>query len=209
MNPYKVLGVSENATEEEITAAYRKLVKQYHPDKFADEQLKARANEKMQEINAAYEQITRPDSVKGSRYTGSGNREYSSNEYSGRYAQEFIRIEGLITAGKLHEALEALDELPIKSARWHFLRGVVYERMQLYDKAAYHFERAFMAEPENLQYRRAYMDTHRNYNTYRTAYSRTYSSDDDLGCLLCGNCCRVFATVWCCNAMCDCCLRGC
>ena len=50
-NPYKVLGVNENATQEEIRAAYLQLVKKYHPDRYTDPDLKAVANEKLVEIN--------------------------------------------------------------------------------------------------------------------------------------------------------------
>ena len=47
INPYKVLGVNEGASQEEIRAAYLKLVKKYHPDKYIDSDLKELANEKL------------------------------------------------------------------------------------------------------------------------------------------------------------------
>ena len=59
MNPYKVLGISEDATQEEIRAAYLALVKKYHPDKYTDNPLKELANEKLKEINEAYELLTK------------------------------------------------------------------------------------------------------------------------------------------------------
>ena len=56
-NPYEILGVSENASDEEIKKAYRKLAKQYHPDNYVDNPLKDLADEKMKAINEAYDQI--------------------------------------------------------------------------------------------------------------------------------------------------------
>ena len=56
-DPYKVLGVSPSATDEEVKDAYRKLAKKYHPDQYADSPLKDLADEKMKEINEAYDQI--------------------------------------------------------------------------------------------------------------------------------------------------------
>ena len=58
-NPYKVLGVSPNADDEEIKRAYRELARKYHPDRYTNSDLADLANEKMQEVNAAYEEIQR------------------------------------------------------------------------------------------------------------------------------------------------------
>ena len=70
MNPYEVLGVSQNATDEEIKAAYRRLVKKYHPDRFAnDPEKQAAASEKLKQVNAAYDMITK---MKQGNYTQAG-----------------------------------------------------------------------------------------------------------------------------------------
>ena len=58
MNPYKVLEIDENATTEQIKEAYRRLVKKYHPDKYVDNPLSSLAEEKMREINQAYDMLT-------------------------------------------------------------------------------------------------------------------------------------------------------
>jgi molecular chaperone DnaJ len=69
-DPYEVLGVRRGASDEEIKAAYRELVKKYHPDNYADHPLSDLAEEKIKEINDAYDQLT------------SGNRQqrYSSTD---------------------------------------------------------------------------------------------------------------------------------
>ena len=78
-DPYKVLGVSPNASDEEIKKAYRRLAKQYHPDRNPGD---AEAAKKMQEVNAAYEQIKNPE--KAQQNQGGYNPYGSYNPYGGQ-----------------------------------------------------------------------------------------------------------------------------
>ena len=74
-DPYKVLGVSKNASEEEIKAAYKALVKKYHPDQYQDNPLAEFAEEKMAEINSAY------DAIIEERRSGRSSYSYSDSAY--------------------------------------------------------------------------------------------------------------------------------
>lgn len=82
MNPYEVLGVSETATDEQVRSAYIKLVKKYHPDRYQDSDLKDLANDKLKQVNEAYDTITnmQQNGIRSQNtYSGSGFGGYSGS----------------------------------------------------------------------------------------------------------------------------------
>ena len=189
-DPYQVLGVSRNADENEIKTAYRELAKKYHPDKYADSPLKELAEEKMREVNAAYDEIMkiRRDSSKSS---GSGYSSYSSN-YQNSANSRFADIRRLIYQKRISEADELLDGVPEnqRDAEWFFLKGNTLYSKGWLDQAADYFSRAVQMDPSNFEYRAAY---NRIYQSRNFGY-RTTSSNDCNGCdicssLLCADCC--------------------
>ena len=76
-DPYKVLGVSPTASDDEIKKAYRDLARKYHPDKYRDTDLADIASEKMKEVNAAYEEIKKMREASSSGSSSSSGRGYS------------------------------------------------------------------------------------------------------------------------------------
>ena len=166
MNPYKVLGVSENATQDEIRKAYLALVKKYHPDRYSDGPMKDMANEKLKEINQAYELLTKKKESSGYG-GGSGYGGYSSygqntwsqggywqnqGSYSGDYAQEFSRVRSYFAQNNLNAAQSVLDNIPLHNAEWHYLYGILYFRWGWYDQARQHLSMACSMEPGNMEY---------------------------------------------------------
>ena len=137
MNPYQVLGVSPSDTKEEIHSAYLSLVKKYHPDRYQDSALKQQAEDKMKQINAAYDMLTKEPlngssahgssgaSYGGTSYGGStyGGASYGSSTYGGNssaggagYAAEFARVRSFINAGRIDEAEAVLGAVPLRNA---------------------------------------------------------------------------------------------
>ena len=85
MNPYEILGVTPSSTPEEIRSAYMALVKKYHPDRYQDSALKKQAEEKMKQINAAYDMLTKePKQSAGSYGSGYGQSTYGPGSSYGQ-----------------------------------------------------------------------------------------------------------------------------
>lgn len=160
MNPYEVLGVSENADEETVKKAYKDLVKKYHPDKYVNNPLADLAAEKMKEINKAYDMITKG---KTQNQTGSansyGNRYGNTygNPYSGygtyQNAQPtFSMVRQLIQMNRPQQALAVLRSLP-KTAEWYYLSGLASIKCGRYNEGLSYMEKAIQMEPNNAEYR--------------------------------------------------------
>ena len=127
-DPYSVLGVSPNASDEEIKKAYRELARKYHPDSYQNNPLSELAQEKMKEINEAYDAILKArgsGSSSGSRYGGQRGGGYGgSGSQTGPYAE----IRTAINSGNLSMAENMLNNITDRTAEWYFLMGSVCYR---------------------------------------------------------------------------------
>ena len=153
-DPYKILGVSRDASDEEIKQAYRRLAKKYHPDRNPGD---AEAAKKMQQVNAAYEQIKNPEKAQSSRQTG-----YDYDPFGfGGYSQQRQRPEGdnyqqaaynYIRYGRYREAINALNNATDRNARWYYLSALANDGLGNQVTALEHIRRAVSMEPTNQTY---------------------------------------------------------
>ena len=170
-DPYQILGVSENASDEEIKKAYRELARKYHPDNYHDNPLADLAQEKMKEINAAYEQITK-ERASGKRGSGSGGASYGASGYGGyggyqgyggyggsqSYSGQSSVLQQAriaINTGNISRAEALLANYSDHNAEWNFLKGAVCYRRGWLDEAMQNYNLAVQMEPGNLEYRQA------------------------------------------------------
>ncbi|HCB99626.1 MAG TPA: molecular chaperone DnaJ [Ruminococcaceae bacterium] len=161
-DPYQVLGISSNASDEEVKAAYRKLVKKYHPDNYVNNPLADLATEKMKEINEAYNTVVtqRGGHGGGSSHSGYSNAGYSSSTstgYAGASSSNFAHVRSMINAGQIGQAQSVLDAVPIsqRDAEWHFLMGSVMYRKGWVNEAYINFQNACRQDPNNPEYKEA------------------------------------------------------
>ncbi len=162
-DPYEVLGVPSSATDEEVKKAYRNLARKYHPDNYHDSPLADVAQEKMKEINEAYEEVQsmRKNGGTGQNpYGGYGRNPYGQNPYGaygGGYGGDpaFARVRMSIAQGELNLAEELLNAMSDHNAEWNFLKGAICYRRGWMDEAKRYYETAVQMNPNNPEYRRA------------------------------------------------------
>ncbi len=176
-DPYEVLGVSPNATDEEIKKAYRTLSRKYHPDSNVNSAHPEVAEERFKEVQQAYNQIMREKqqgysgAYQGSGQSRSGQSGYGQNGYGGygggpggyggqqrTYANdppEMQAAANYINSGHFNEALHVLNNIPgnQRSARWYYYSAAANQGVGNNVQAMEDARHAVELEPSNMEYR--------------------------------------------------------
>lgn len=189
MNPYEVLGIKPGASQEEIKSAYRKLVKQYHPDQYRDNPLQELAQQKLAEVNDAYNQLTSGKS--SGNYSSNTSSSYSNNNSYSNSASELSQARAYLQRRNTAAAEAILNRVSDRNAEWYFLMGVVHSNKGWYDSALQNITTATNMDPNNFEYRQTLQQLSSRARGYGQPYYRTTggNSADCCANLICLDCC--------------------
>lgn len=218
-DPYSILGVSRNASDEEIKKAYRSLSRKYHPDANINNPNKDQAEAKFKEVQQAYDKIMHERQY-GNTNAGSSSGNYDdfggfddygpfrgfygqyrqANSQSGSESQEELHMRAaanFINSGHFKEALNVLNGISSKNAQWYYYSAIANSGLGNNVIALQHAKDALRLEPNNMQYQILVQRLESGGNWYQQQqgyYQTTFNSGNNLCLKLCllnmfCNCC--------------------
>ena len=222
-DPYQVLGVSRDASTEEIKKAYRTLSRKYHPDANINNPNKAEAEEKFKQVQQAYKQIMEEKENGTSSYSSQGSYggSYGSGGYGGSYGNggyggnyggynygsstedaELRAAANYLNNMRYQEAMRVLNNISRHNAQWYYLHAITNAGLGNNISAVQDAQTAVNMEPDNMQYRQLLSQLQGGGQWY-TDMGQGYGYEragGDMG----KWCCECLAI----NAMCNCCCYG-
>ena len=198
-DPYQILNIPPTATDEEVKRAYRNLARKYHPDNYHDNPLADLAQEKMKEINEAYDQIQKQRKAASA---ASQSYSYGAGGYGEGYggsaygAGRLQQVRMAINRGDVSLAERLLAGVSEHDAEWNFLMGVVCSRRGWMDEAKRYLETAVQMDPNNSEYRSALAAlTGAGYRPegFRTFHTGSFDENACMRCCAAWSCCTLFS----------------
>ena len=156
LDPYSVLGVSRNASMDEIKKAYRKLSRKYHPDDNINNPNKEEAEEKFKQVQQAYDQIVREREQGASQSSWSGEFGGGYQTQDDQRSMEMRAAANYINAAHYQEALNVLNRMTERNGQWYYYHAVANAGAGNTASAMEDARRAVDMEPNNMQYQQLY-----------------------------------------------------
>ena len=194
MNPYEVLGVSRNASIDEIKKAYKELSRKYHPDSYVGNPLSSLAEEKFKQVQEAYDAIMKE---KNGDYNYAGN--YNNNGYNNSESGEMAEVYNLLGRRAYSQALSLLDSMPNRNAKWYYYSAIAQVGLGNNLRGMEDARMAVSMEPNNIEYQNLVNRLSFQGNRYgevRNVYRGGRSGFDDASDL----CCKL----WLADSLCEC-----
>lgn len=198
---YELLGLTESATDEEITARYQALKEKYSEERWQDGEAGNEAAKMLTKVEIAYKEIM------------AGRKEQSKNTEGVDVYEEISR---LLKEEKISEAQTLLDDCNERPAEWHYLQAVVYYKKQWTNDSKKQLEIAMQMDPDNVKYRSAYgkmnakndyqkQAAHETENPYSKHNGAPIDDEPQMGgnaCSNCISCCYTYLCVDCLFSLC-------
>lgn len=141
MNLYNLFGLTEDATDEELAAAYERLREKYREDRWLDGEAGNEAARKLTELENAYKELTVERKRQSKNTTG---------------ADAYEELSRLIKEGDMNAAQAILDDFNERGAEWHYFQAVVFYKKSWMNDSKKQLEIAMQMDPDNNKYREAY-----------------------------------------------------
>jgi len=202
MNPYDILGISPDASDDEVKKAYRILSKKYHPDANVNSVHQAEYTEKFKQVQTAYKTIMdgRKRGFQNQNYGGHATYGQSTYQYAGNEQMAYNEAAQFINAGRYQDALNILEQIRNRQALWFYYSAVAMNGIGNNVTALEYAQTAAQMEPGNLQYLFLVQQLQASQGQYRTtqqSYGTPYSAVNCCYSLLMFNllmncCCRCY-----------------
>ena len=156
LDPYSVLGVSRDASMDEIKKAYRKLSRKYHPDANINNPNKEEAEEKFKQVQQAYDQIVREREQGASQSSWFGGFGGGYQTQDDQRSMEMRAAANYINAAHYQEALNVLNRMTERNGEWYYYHAIASAGAGNTANAMEDARRAVEMEPNNMQYQQLY-----------------------------------------------------
>lgn len=199
-DPYNILGVNRNSTDDEIKKAYRELCRKYHPDKNPGNKS---AEEMFKIVQEAYDQIMNERKMNGGS-AGYGGYGYTGSYQTGAsYSQDdsyYQAAANYINSGHYAEAINVLMSIQSRDAQWYYLSALANAGLGNNYAAQEQARTAVSMEPGNMMYQQLLQSLQSGGMNYQnTQYSNYGGANNDAG----NFCMQLCMFNLCLNACCD------